>query len=159
MKAKTFSLASLESLKKAKVYLDEIIPDGKIKVVFSDAGSKSAKQRGLQWMGYEDKARSGKGGRLGDTKENCHLEAKYRFAVPIFLRDDPFFADLYSGWCEICEVAEDKQRRILYFIDQHVSTEKFTTSQMAEFLTEFRNDCQRKGIELREPEFRGLLDY
>ncbi|MCK5615510.1 hypothetical protein KAR91_77315 [Candidatus Pacearchaeota archaeon] len=157
MKAKIFSLASLESLEKAKEFFDEIIPDGKIKVTFSDAGSKSAKQRGLQWMGYEDKARSGKGGRLGDTKENCHLEAKYRFAVPIFLRDDPFFTDLYAGWCKKCELLEDKQERMLYFVDQHVSTEKFTTSQMAEFLTEFRNDCIRRGIELREPEFEGLL--
>lgn len=159
MKAKTFSLASLESLEKAKAYLNEIIPDGKTKVVFSGSGTKSAKQRGLQYMGYEDKAMSGKGGRLGDTKENCHLEAKYRFAVPIFLRDDPFFAALYTGWCEKCELLEDKQERMLYFVDQHVSTEKFTTSQMAEFLTEFRNDCTINGIDLREPEFRGLLDY
>lgn len=158
MKAKTFSLASLNSVKAARAYLDEIVPDGKIKVVFSDAGSKSAKQRGLQYMGYEDKARSGKGGRLGDTKENCHLEAKYRFAVPIFIRDDPFFADLYAGWRKRCELFEDEQKRILFFIDQHVSTEKFTTSQMAEFLNDFRNDCIRKGIELREPEFRGLLN-
>ena len=159
MKAENYYLTSPEVAKKVSTRLLETTLDGKTKVTFSDAGSKSAKQRGLQWMGYEDKARSGKGGRLGDTKENCHLEAKYRFAVPIFLRDDPFFADLYTRWCEICEVAEDKAGRMLYFIDQHVSTEKFTTSQMAEFLTEFRNDCMRKGIELREPEFRGLLDY
>ena len=159
MKAENYYITSLAVIQKVSARLLEIIPDGKIKVTFSDAGSKSAKQRGLQWMGYEDKARSGKGGRLGDTKENCHLEAKYRFAVPIFLRDDPFFADLYKGWCEKCLFLEDKQERMLYFVDHHVSTEKFTTSQMAEFLTEFRNDCMRKGIELREPEFRGLLDY
>ena len=156
MKAKAFSLASLKSMKAAKAYLDGVVPNGKIKVTFSDAGTKSVKQRGLQWMGYEDKAKSGKGGRLGDTKENCHLAAKYRFAVPILLRDDSFFAELYLVYCNKYEESEE---RMLYFVDKHVSTEKFTVSQMAEFLTEFRNDCTRKGIELREPEFNGLLDF
>ena len=158
MNAKTFSLASLESMKAARAYFDEIIPNGKTKVTFSDAGTKSVKQRGLQWMGYEDKAKSGKGGRLGDTKENCHLEAKYRFAVPILRRDDSFFADLYRGWSANCLFLEDREERMLYFVDKHVSTEKFSVSQMAEFLTDFRNDCVQKGIELREPEFKGLLD-
>ena len=155
MKAKTFSLASLESLEKAKAYLDTVIPDGKIKVVFSDAGTKSAKQRGLQWDWYTDKAKSGRGGRLGDTKENCHLEAKYRFAVPIFLRDDSNFAALYLVYCN---KYEGDQEMMLYFVDQHVSTEKFSVSQTSEFLTDFKHDCERKGIELRQPEFKGLLD-
>ena len=156
MKAKTFSLASLDSLNKAKAYLEGVIPNGKIKIVFSDAGCKSVKQRGLQWMGYEDKSKSGIGGRFSDTKENCHLEAKYRFAVPILLRDDSFFADLYLIYCN---KYEGDQKKMLYFVDQHVSTEKFSTHQMAEFLTDFRNDCIRQGITLREPEFKGLLDH
>ena len=156
MKSKTFNLASLNSMKAAKAYLEEIIPNGKRKVTFSDAGTKSVKQRGLQWVWYGDKAKSGKGGRLGDTKENCHLEAKYRFAVPIFLRDDSDFADLYLVYCN---KYEGDQKKMLYFVDQYVSTEKFSTRQMAEFLTDFRNDCTRQGITLREPEFQGLLDY
>ena len=156
MKAKTFSLASLNSMKAARAYLEGVVPNGKIKVTFSDAGTKSVKQRGLQWVWYEDKSKSGRGGRLGDTKENCHLEAKYRFAVPILLRDDSFFADLYLAWCN---KYEDSEEHMFYFVDKHVSTEKFTVSQMAEFLTEFKNDCIRNGIDLTEPEFRGLLDY
>ncbi|MCK5606150.1 hypothetical protein KAR91_29900 [Candidatus Pacearchaeota archaeon] len=156
MKAKTFSLASLNSMKAARVYLEGVVPNGKIKVTFSDAGTKSVKQRNLQWLWYTDKAKSGRGGRLGDTKENCHLEAKYRFAVPILLRDDSHFAALYLVYCN---KYEGNQEMMLYFIDQHVSTEKFTVSQMAEFLTEFKNDCITSGIDLSEPEFRGLLDY
>ena len=155
MKSKTFSLASLSSMKAAKAYLEGVIPNGKIKVVFSDAGTKSAKQRGLQWRWYTDKAKSGMGGRLGDTKENCHLEAKYRFAVPILLRDDAKFASLYLLYCN---KYEGNQEMMLYFVDQHVSTEGFDVSQMAEYLTEFKNDCVRSGIDLRDPEFRGLLD-
>ena len=155
MKAENYYLTSLAVIQKVSARLLECIPDGKIKVTFSDAGSKSAKQRGLQWRGYEDKAASGIGGRFSDTKENCALEAKYRFAIPIFERDDSKFADLYLMYCN---KYEGNQEMMLYFVDQHVHTEKFNTSQMAEFLTEFRNDCRRQGIELREPEFRGLLD-
>ena len=155
MKAKTFSLASLNSMKAAKAYLEGVIPNGKIKVIFSDAGTKSVKQRSLQWTWYTDKAKSGRGGRLGDTKENCHLEAKYRFAVPILLRDYSHFAALYLVYCN---KYEGNQEMMLYFVDQHVSTEKFTVSQMAEFLTEFKNDCIRDGIDLSVPEFKGLLD-
>ena len=88
MKAKTFFLTSLDAMRSANDYLLQVILDGKVKVTFSDAGTKSAKQRGLQWMGYDDKVKAGIGGRLCDTKENVHLEAKYRFAVPIFIRDD-----------------------------------------------------------------------
>lgn len=156
MKSKTFSLASLNSMKAAKAYLEGVLPNGKIKVVFSDAGTKSIKQRGLQWQWYTDKAKSGRGGRLGDTKENCHLEAKYRFAVPIWLRDDSFFADLYLAWCNKYEHSE---KHMLYFVDKHVSTEGFSVSQMAEYLTEFKNDCIQSEIDLSVPEFKGLLDY
>ena len=155
MKAKVFSLASLNSMKAAKAYLEGVIPNGKIKVTFSDAGTKSVKQRGLQWQWYTDKAKSGRGGRLGDTKENCHLEAKYRFAVPIWLRDNPFFADLYLAWCNKYEHSE---KHMLYFVDKHVSTEGFSVSQMAEYLTEFKNDCIRSEIDLSVPEFKGLLE-
>jgi hypothetical protein len=156
MKAVTFYLTSLESISKASLFLLGCIPNGKVKVVFSDAGTKSAKQRGLQWRGYEDEAKSGIGGRLSDTEENCHLKAKYRFAIPIFLRDDTKFAALYIAFCS---KYEDNEEMMLYFTDKHVSTEKFNTSQMAEYLTNYRNDCIRKGINLREPEFEGLLDF
>lgn len=155
MKAKSFSLASPNSMKAAKAYFEEIIPNGKRKVTFSDAGTKSVKQRGLQWRWYTDKAKSGMGGRLGDTKENCHLEAKYRFAVPILLRDDAKFAALYLLYCN---KYEGNQEMMLYFVDQHVSTEGFDVSQMAEYLTEFKNDCVSSGIDLSDPEHRGLLD-
>ena len=158
MKAKVFYLVSLEALSNAVAFITKTIPDGSIKVTVSDAGSKSGKQRGLQWMGYDDVVLSGIGDKYCDTKENVHLVAKYRFAIPIFVRDDSLFADLYMMWCNKYENSEDKEKRMLYFVDQCVSTEKFNISQMAEFLTEFRNDCLSKGISLREPEFQGLLD-
>lgn len=159
MRARNYYLTSLEVLSNVVVHLHGIILDGKVKVTFSAAGSKSAKQRGLQWMGYEDKAKSGIGGRLSDTSENVHLVAKYRFAIPIFSRDDDYFADMYSGYRKRIKGKADEEAKMWYFVDKHVSTEDFTVSQMAEFLTHFRNDCTAKGITLREPEFKGLLEW
>ena len=62
MKAKNYYLVSQKVVNEVAEKLLEIPLDGKTKVTFSDAGSKSAKQRGLQWQWYTDKARSGKGG-------------------------------------------------------------------------------------------------
>ena len=155
MKAKTFSLASLDSLNKAKAYLEGVIPNGKIKVVFSDAGCKSVKQRGLEWNWYTEVAEAGIGGEHEDSKEGVHLVSKWRFAVRILQRDDDFFADLYDGWCKR---HEGDSEAIMWFIDQQVKTEKFNTAQMAEYLTEFQRYYIRKGVNLTDPEFRNLLN-
>ena len=158
MRAETYYLTSLKVIDNCMTRISKIMPEEKLQVTISNIGTKSARQRGLQWMGYDDVVMSGIGDRHCDTKENVHLAAKYRFAIPIFIRDDPFFSDLYAMWCNKYEYAEDKEQRILHFVDKYVSTEKFNVSQMAEFLTEFRNDCMKKGIQLRDPEFDGLLN-
>ena len=136
--------------------LKDLELNGKIKLTISNAGDKSSKQRGLQWKWYTEVANSGLGGKHEDTKDGVHLVSKYRWAIPIFNRDDPLFNDLYAIWIQL--YGKDPER-MEWFIDNQVHTEKFSVSQMAEFLTEFRNDCTRHGIDLREPEFRGLLDY
>ena len=157
MKAKHYFLTSLEEIKKVSNRLLEIIPDGKIKVTFSDAGSKSSKQRGLDWMWTEDicKAWIGTGSGNFDTKEDTHLYCKWHYAIPIFQRDDADFSDLFDLFKSRYGGDPDKMR---FFVKEHVSTEKFNVSQMAEYLTEKQNHFTREGVMLREPEFRGLLD-
>jgi hypothetical protein len=158
MRAKHFYLKSLEAQKEAMGFLMGVILDGKVKVTFSDAGTKSAKQRGLQWMWHEDIAKSGKGGSHFDTEDDVDLFMKYKFGRPIMIRDSDYFSDLWEGWLSIVEAMEDKEERIKFFIRDHVRTEKFTTSQMAEYLTSIQKFCITKGIFIREPEFRHLLD-
>jgi hypothetical protein len=158
MKAETLYLDSLQAIKKAVTRIMDILPEQQLKIVISGVGTKSSRQRGLQWMWYEDIANSGKGGKHCDTKEGVHLVCKYRFAVPIFIRDDDFFSDLWEGWRRRCDTMENKEERMLYFVDQHVSTEKMSVSQTAEYLTDIQRDCINKQIELREPQFRGLLE-
>lgn len=155
MKAKTFFLTSLDAMRLANDYLLQVILDGKVKVTFSDAGTKSDKQRGLQWKWYGDVARAGIGGKHEDTANGVHLLSKYRWAVPIFLRDDTAFAGLYEVFMT---KYEGNQEMISYFVEHHVSTEKFSVSQTAEFLKCFHDHYGRIGVNLTIPAFRGLMD-
>ena len=160
VKSTTFSLASLDSLKKAMDFLDGIMPNGKIKVTFSDAGSKSSKQRGLDWMWNteisEHYKSTGTGGNHYDTKEGIHLICKWRFGSRILQRDDSNFSDLWDGW-QLRH--KDDKASMMWFIDKHIKTEEFTHSQMGEYLTEKKQYYLRAGVDLTDPDFRGLLDY
>jgi hypothetical protein len=155
MRAKNFYLTDYTQLTNAIKAVDAVTLDGKTKVTISNAGSKSSKQRGLQWMWYEDISKSGVGGELEETPEGTHLACKQRFAVSIFMRDDDFFCDLYTDFMK--RHGQD-QKMVLKFVDQIVSTEDFNVSQMAEYLTNVKQYYLPHGVNLREPAFRGLLD-
>lgn len=155
MKAQNFFLTNPVVIDNALNTIRKLVPDGTWKVTISKAGSKSVKQRGLQFMWYEDVAKSGIGGRYEDDKITVHLVCKFRFAVPIFCRDDDYFNELYS---EFMRRNEGNEEKIMWFIDNHVSTEKFDVAQMAEYLTSIHDYYIPRGAQLRNPEFQGLLD-
>ena len=156
MKSETYILAN-ESVKvNACLRIKDIIADGKTKVTISDAGSKSGKQRALNWLWNSEVAESGLGGKHEDTKNGVHMVAKYRWAVPIFQRDDPLFADLYGIWVDL--YGKDPER-MMWFIDSQVHTEKMTVSQAAEFLTEYQRYYSNLGIMLTDPDDLKLLQY
>lgn len=134
MKAEMFILVTERVRLNAVTRLMQFECDGKVQVTFSNAGTKSARQRGLQWRWNTDVAMAGIGGRHEDTKEGVHLVSKYHWAVPIFIRDDPNFADLWQYWHT---KYRDNAERMEWFVREKVHTEDFNTSQMAEFLTEF----------------------
>lgn len=113
-----------------------ILTDGKTKVSISASGSKSAKQRGLQWKWFTEVSQAGIGGKHEDTKEGVALVAKWRWAIPILIRDDEFFADLFAAYRDKWGSDEAHMR---YFVDVYVHTEQFNTSQMSEFLNDFQN--------------------
>jgi len=155
MKAESYILVSDTVRNNAIRRMQEIPCDGKMQVTFSSAGSKSARQRGLQWRWNDDVAKSGMGGEHEDTKEGVHLVSKYRWAIPIFIRDDPFFADLFIEWRKL--YGGDKER-MMWFVDNQVHTENFNIAQMAEFLTSFQEYYISNGVSLTSPEDRGLLN-
>lgn len=152
MRAEQFFIVNDRVKDNAIKRIGEIEINGKLKVVISDAGSKSAKQRGLQWKWNTEVANAGIGGKHEDTKNGVHLASKWRWAIPILLRDDEFFSSLYSAWLHLYGKDEERMR---WFVDQHVHTETMNSSQMAEFLTEYQ---QYYGpmVNLTDPSVMGL---
>jgi len=128
--------------------------DGKLKIVISNAGDKSAKQRGLQWRWYTEIANAGIGGKHEDTKNGVHLVSKWKWGVPILIRDDEFFAALFGAWRDSHGLDEEA---MLWFVDNHVHTEAFNVSQMAEFLTEVQR-YYAPMVNLTDPSMYGLID-
>lgn len=156
MKAKDFILHTDFIRENAIAFIKKLECDGKLKIRICNAGDKSSRQRGLQWLWNTDVANSGKGGEHEDTKEGVHLVSKYRWAIPILIRDDPFFADIHAVWVQL--YGKDKER-MEWFTDTQVHTEKFNSTQMAEFLTEYQKHYVMRGVELSDPEDQKLLYY
>ena len=156
MKSESYILTNEAVKANAALHIRNIPADGKIKVTISSSGDKSARQRGLQWRWNTDVSKSGKGGKHEDTKEGVHLVSKYRWAIPILIRDDPFFADLHSTWIQLYGKDPD---RMEWFVENQVHTEIFTVSQMAEFLTEYQRYYLDNGVELTNPDDLKLLMY
>lgn len=155
MKAENYILISPAVRENAIKRIMELSCDGKTKITIASAGNKSARQRGLQWMWYTEVAKAGIGGRHEDTKDGVHSIAKWRWALPILLRDDDFFAELYLMF--VNKYGNDPDR-LQWFTSTQVSTESLNTSQMAEFLTEFQRHYGEH-VNLTYPQDRGLLDY
>lgn len=151
MKAEQFNLISHEVKKNLINRIMDIDCDGKTKVTLSNAGSKSQKQRGLQWKWYSELALSGIG--RHDDKDKIHIQSKYKWAIPILLRDDEFFADLYAMYKEKYLTNPERMR---FFVDSQVHTEKFNTSQMAEYLTGFQHYWLNQGVQLTNPDLYGI---
>jgi len=101
MKAEFFYLIDEERRQNAIDRMMKFDLDGKVKVTFCNAGDKSAKQRGLDWLWNTDIANSGMGGKFEDTKANVHRVCKFKFAIPILIREDPFFAELYQMYIQL----------------------------------------------------------
>lgn len=156
MKQESYRLINDQVRRNAIMRINSIECDGKLKIVICDAGSKSDLQRGLQWRWYHDVANAGIGGKHESTKNGVHLISKYRFARPILIRDNSFFADLWNTWFTL---HGDNEERMEWFVDTQVHTEKFNTSQMAEYLTDFQRYYTSKGVTLTDHDDRKLLEY
>jgi hypothetical protein len=134
--------------------IGEIDLKANVKVTLSDARSLSSRQKGLMWFWNRDVAHSGFGGAFDDDLQMVHLHSKAQFALPIFIRDSSFFAELYNGWKQL---HGDDRGAMMWFVKHQVSTSKFSTSQMAEYLNEFMRCWGDKGVRLTDPQDRRLL--
>jgi len=156
---KPIFLVDEKARKEAMSQLMDLPADGSMKVVYSGAKDKSARQRGLQWLWYSDVIKSGVGGHNEESEDRLHLASKYRWALPILVRDDDYFAAL---WLNYFEANEHDPKKLEWFVASHVSTEALNQAQMAEYLTNFQNHYAHDlGVNLSDPDERGwrnLLD-
>ena len=150
MKSKPIFLVDDRALQAARVALRDAPLDGTVKVTFSAAKDKSARQRGLQWMWYEDVVKSGVGGTDEADQNRLHLVSKYRWCLPIQIRDDDHMASL---WLDFYQKHSDDAEALEWFVDHHVSTEALDRSQMAEYLTKFQEHYawDPYNVNLRDP--------
>lgn len=142
--------------RKALKQLEAEPVDGTRKVTFSGAKDKSTRQRGLQWIWYGDVTKSGIGGADEATENLVHRKSKAVWCLPILIRDDDNFADLWLQFYRRWQNTSEWEAKFEWFIDHHVSTEKLNQAQMAEYLTKFRDHYGFDlGVELTDPDERG----
>jgi len=156
MKAESYILINEAVKVNACLRIKDITADGKTQVTICNAGDKSARQRGLDWMWSTDIANSGMGGKFEDTKDNVHRVCKFKWAIPIFIRDDSFFAELYKEYINLHKLDPERMK---WFVDVLVHTEEFNVSQMAEYLTDKQRHYLDLGFPLRDPDDLKLLYY
>lgn len=154
MKAENFILLNEFIRDNVIAQINKIELNGKIMVTIHNAGDRSVKQNSLLWLWHTAVANSGKGSY--DTKEAVHRASKLRWIIPILIRDDPRFAELYAAYRGLYGSDVD---RMNWFVDEEVSTTKLTTHQMAEFLTDYQRQYAEHGIYLPDPDDLKLLYY
>ena len=110
--------------------------------------NRSMRQHRLQWKWNTDF-----GNHLGMSKREVHDMLKEKFAVPIFIRDDPGYASAVLAVKKVrlhgMNVEADDIKRLIL---EHTSTTDFKVKQMTEYLNDFERFAQEQGCVLPRPE-------
>ena len=152
MKPEIIWIGSQGAKQRAIKRINEIEINGSISVKIADSRNKSSQARGLQWMWSTEVAESGIG--QYDTKIGVHRAAKWKWAVPILIRDDEDFCDL---WPELLRIYGKDSNKMKYIVDHFVSTEGEGFA-IGEYLTDFERFWRGHGVALTIPD-DGLLDW
>ena len=155
MKAKSFYLSDDHIKQNAIDFIGAVDTLERLKVVVSNVGSKSAQRRGLQWQWYTDIVKSGIGGKYEEDKDSLHRACKWRWAVPILLRDDVNFAAI---WPELNKLYKADPEKMKYIVDTFVSTEG-DDFNMTEYMENIMHYYLPRGVTLTDPKTRGLEDW
>lgn len=153
MKAENYALVNGQIRKNVINRLMDLEVDGTVQVTIQSVGTKSARQRGLQHIWYNDIVKSGIGDHYDCDPELLDLKCKFKYGLPILVRDDEKMAELYLGYHKKFKGDPD---RMMWFVKTHVHTEEFSKSQMAEYLTYIQNHYAIElGVNLTDPDSKG----
>lgn len=109
--------------------------------VGEDKESRSNKQNRLQWLWHTEY-----GKHFGHTKEYAYCNFKYKYVLPIMLRDEEN-TQLQRLW-SLVRGDKDAIAALVHVIH----TGDLDTSQMAEALTEYDRDTATYGLVFSDPE-------
>jgi hypothetical protein len=148
MKSQTFNLISDEVKANCIQYVHNLPADGKLKVVISGIGSKTDRQRALDWKWDHEIFESGIGHADPDI-ETVHARSKWMFARPILMRDDELFRGIFQYFME--NYGSMKESRI-EFANDYISTQKMSVSQVSEYMKAKQMYWLMEGVELTNPD-------
>lgn len=110
----------------------------------------SAEQRGLyfKWMGII-------GEEIGQTKDEMHYQSKERHLVPIFIRDDIEYSEMWSAMIAVRDAGMAKEADMLMRgIIKETSITRASVKQMAEYMNEIEREAAGLQIRLPHPDDR-----
>jgi len=130
-----------------KILLSNIPIDGNTVVqIKSTKTSSLAKQRSLTWRWMKEIKRSGMEG--DRDKEEIYTRMKWRFALPIMLRDSDIFRIVYNSFIKSIEGSLEYKKYCKLFTESYISTDKMNKEQREEYLNNVKSYWKEKGLSL-----------
>ena len=139
-------IASEQIRNRAELIVSGLPVDGSIEVVVRPYKvNRSALQNSFYW-----RIITIIGNEIGNTKDEQHDIYKGMFLIPIFVRDDPGFAEM---WTTINNSGKERKMLIKEVL-KLTSTTQASVKQMAEYLDDCCHHAAVLGIRLPAPEDR-----
>ena len=107
--------------------------------------NRSAEQNAYMW-----KLETIIGDELGLTKDAMHEVHKQEFLVPIFVRDDPGYADMYYS---VDVTPEPHKTALKRWVINKTSTTQANVAQMSEFIDSIKQQASELGIRFPAMEY------
>ena len=109
--------------------------------------SRSAASNKLYWAWLTDCEKTKVNEFAGNDSEWWHKNFKYRYLCPIFIRDDPGYAEMVEVLNDIKDI--DGYEQLRDGIINLTSTTKCSVEQFSEYLGKIEKYCHDRGIALR----------
>jgi len=122
--------------------------DGSLTVTLSPTGSKSARQRGLQHIWYNDIVMSGLGGKYEANEDIIDVFCKYKWGIRILTTEQTgvneldYLTDAYLTYHE--KNGKDP-KKMMWWTAQNIHTEDMSQSQMAHVPDSDQEPLRRDG--------------
>lgn len=149
MKGETFIIREEADIDICSAWIREHLSQGTIEVIANtETRSRSVQQNRLLWLWNTEIAKH-----MGLFKDEVHEILKRKFAVPIFTRDSPDYAEMVSAVKAIRKQGmTDYAESLAREISRLTSTTDFTVDQMSEYLNDIEHYAAEIGAELTFPE-------